>query len=128
MTWDEIRELAAEGHEIGGHSQTHPILPLCCDERLRRETQGCMDRLQAELSPAGHKIRSFAYPNGDTDDRVCAMVRAAGFENAVTCSEGRADPAGDRLRLARIDLQEELLQGLMGEISSPSLAYRLRNR
>lgn len=126
MTWDEIRALADEGHEIGGHSRTHPILPLVDDERLADETAGCMARLREEMGE--RPVRSFAYPNGDTDGRVCAAVKAAGFNNAVTCEEGRADPAGDRLQLRRIDLQEELTEGPLGHVDNPALAFRLRDR
>ncbi len=126
MTWDEIRHLAEEGHEIGGHSRTHPILPRVDDVRLADEVGGCMTRLREEMGT--RPVRSFAYPNGDTDDRVCAAVRAAGFDNAVTCEEGRADPAGDRLRLRRIDLQEELAEGPLGHVDNPALAFRLRDR
>ena len=85
-----------------------------------------MARLQGDIRD--HPLRGFAYPNGDTDDRVCAAVRAAGFDNAVTCEEGRADPHGDRLRLRRIDLQEELTQGPGGHVGNAALAFRLRDR
>ncbi|MEV5243076.1 polysaccharide deacetylase family protein [Streptomyces cinnamoneus] len=85
LSWDQLRELAAAGMEIGGHSHTHPQLDQLTDERLSFEVRHCRDLLTAEL---GHPPVSFAYPYGYSSRRVRGTVRAAGF--GVSLAVGNA--------------------------------------
>jgi peptidoglycan/xylan/chitin deacetylase (PgdA/CDA1 family) len=80
MSWDEIRELDAQGMEIGCHTLTHLILPkLKSDEQLRREIVAARDLIAAHL---GHPVTSLAYPFGQYDERVVQAARDAGFTSA----------------------------------------------
>lgn len=80
MTWDEIRELDAEGMEIGCHTLTHLILPkLKSDDMLRREIVSAKDLIEAHI---GHPVTSLAYPFGQYDERVVGIARDAGFTSA----------------------------------------------
>jgi peptidoglycan/xylan/chitin deacetylase (PgdA/CDA1 family) len=80
MTWDEIRELDAEGMEIGCHTLTHLILPkLRSDDTLRREIVAARNMIEAHI---GHPVTSLAYPFGQYDERVVAIAREAGFTSA----------------------------------------------
>jgi len=80
MSWDEIRELDAQGMEIGCHTLTHLRLPkLTSDEKLRSEIVAARDLIAAHL---GHPVTSFAYPFGQYDERVVQAVRDAGFTSA----------------------------------------------
>ena len=74
VTWDQAREMDANGVEIGSHTLTHPILTNVGDERLRRELSDSKSRLEEVL---GHQVDLFCYPNGDNDERVrCEVARA----------------------------------------------------
>lgn len=78
MTADQVRSLAAAGHEIGGHSVTHPDLTtLPLDEAQR---QICIGR--DILLDLGLDVRSFAYPYGITSADVEAVVAGCGFDSA----------------------------------------------
>jgi peptidoglycan/xylan/chitin deacetylase (PgdA/CDA1 family) len=80
MTWDEIRELDAEGMEIGCHTLTHLILPkLKDDDFLRREIVSAKTMIEARI---GHPVTSLAYPFGQYDERVVTFAREAGFTSA----------------------------------------------
>jgi peptidoglycan/xylan/chitin deacetylase (PgdA/CDA1 family) len=122
MGWDELRELAALGHEIGSHSLSHPILPLCDEARLRDETAGSRQRLAAGL---GAPVDSFCYPNGDHDDRVVAAVAAAGYRYAVTTTWGANQRATSPLRLRRCDIQGATARAASGDLSRARVAWRL---
>lgn len=61
MTWEMIRELAANGHDIGGHTVTHPVLAQCSSEQQREEILENRNRLTAEL---GQAPLAFSYPVG----------------------------------------------------------------
>jgi peptidoglycan/xylan/chitin deacetylase (PgdA/CDA1 family) len=86
MTWANAKELAAAGHEIGGHSLTHANLsaatkpdgtPFTDAEKL---SQVCDDR--ANLVAQGFAATSFAYPEGGNDAAVRALVQSCGYQNA----------------------------------------------
>ncbi|MBR0144427.1 MAG: polysaccharide deacetylase family protein [Clostridia bacterium] len=70
---EKVRSLY-RGHEIAGHTLTHPSLPLLPDEEVRRQVEE--DRL-ALSDLAGYEVVGMAYPGGgqNHDDRVAGIVR-----------------------------------------------------
>ncbi|MEU6393717.1 polysaccharide deacetylase family protein [Streptomyces sp. NPDC046939] len=87
LDWGQVRELAAHGVEIGGHSHTHPPLDQLTSGELRLELARCLDVIGDEL---GAPPVSFAYPYGHSDRRVRQAVRAAGFAQALAVGNGLA--------------------------------------
>lgn len=122
MSWDEVRALHADGHEIGSHSMTHPLLPQCDDATLEVEIAGSKRRIEDALQVP---IHTFCYPNGDTEPRVGRVVERAGYECAVTTAWGRNAPGVDRYALTRFDMHPEHARGVRGELSAPRLAWRM---
>ncbi|QKW26821.1 polysaccharide deacetylase family protein [Streptomyces seoulensis] len=87
LDWDQVRELAAGGVEIGGHSHTHPQLDQLDDDALWTELIRCKEIIAGEL---GAVPFSFAYPYGYSSRRVRARVRAAGYRQALAVGNGPA--------------------------------------
>ncbi|MEV7090027.1 polysaccharide deacetylase family protein [Streptomyces sp. NPDC093085] len=87
LDWDQVREVAAAGLEIGGHSHTHPQLDQLADGPLRGEAGRCREILGREL---GAEPVSFAYPYGYSTRRVRRAVRAAGFAQALAVGNALA--------------------------------------
>jgi peptidoglycan/xylan/chitin deacetylase (PgdA/CDA1 family) len=80
MSWGELRELdGREGIEVESHTVSHPHLPPLSDEVLEEELAASKRRLEEELD---RPCRFLAYPFGDSDERVRAAARAAGYEAA----------------------------------------------
>jgi peptidoglycan/xylan/chitin deacetylase (PgdA/CDA1 family) len=77
MGWDELRELADAGWEIGSHTRSHPYLTAVDDERLGDELRESRLAVEREL---GRPCRSIAYPYGDVDARVVEAAGEAGYE------------------------------------------------
>ena len=75
LTWPQIRSIARAGHEIGGHTSSHPRLTELSADRQRKEI--CDSR--ATLLEAGFEVTSFAYPYGDTSPAVAAVVESCGY-------------------------------------------------
>jgi peptidoglycan/xylan/chitin deacetylase (PgdA/CDA1 family) len=101
MTWDQLREMSANGMTIGAHTVSHPNLPRTQVDEQMREVCGSRDTIAAELrAPVAH----FSYPNGrgasHVNETVRDVVRRAGFRSAVTSLAGPvalgADPWGLR--------------------------------
>jgi peptidoglycan/xylan/chitin deacetylase (PgdA/CDA1 family) len=104
-----LRELAADGVEIGCHTDTHPILSRLHDgEQRDREIAGAKEVIERRL---GFAVKHFCYPNGtpaDIDDAAVASVRKAGFASSVTCSFGLNTLHVDPLRILRVPLDSQL--------------------
>ncbi|WP_175409559.1 polysaccharide deacetylase family protein, partial [Streptomyces sp. TRM64462] len=102
LDWDQVRELAAAGTEIGGHTHTHPQLDQLDDARLRYETVRCREILTEELGTAPV---SFAYPYGYSDRRVRRAVRAAGYTQALAVGNALARRAQGPYALERVTVR-----------------------
>lgn len=97
MTWEELREHAGHGVEIGSHGVTHAHLTRLSDDELRNE----LGESKAEIEDVlGRPCRELAYPYGEHDERVRAAARAAGYERAYGLRERGQDPYA----LRRVDL------------------------
>src|SRR6266571_438713 len=84
LSWDQVREVAAAGIEIGNHSLRHHPLDVLPEPVLDKEIRESSQRLAEEL---GAPARSFAYPHGYHSGRVRAAVARYGHDNA--CEVGR---------------------------------------
>ncbi len=102
MTWDELREVAAAGIELGSHSVNHPNLKKADDETLARELTESRATLEAKL---GISVRALAYPGGRNDERVRAAAAKAGYTMAFRSDGGPITmPPPELLRLRRVPL------------------------
>ncbi|GAA0671064.1 hypothetical protein GCM10010193_24060 [Kitasatospora atroaurantiaca] len=118
LTTPELRELEAGGVVIGNHTLTHPCLDRCDDEQVRTEVLQAHERLTQLL---GHPPTSFAYPNGNTDDRAHRLLARAGYRSGFLYNHRLASPgARHPLRIDRLavstrtspDRLETILSGL----------------
>ena len=111
LDWDEVRDLAASGLDVGGHSVRHAALPLLPIEEIRREIAGCRDAIAERLGrPPSH----FAYPNGLHSPAIRGAVRAAGFETGSTTDDRENVRGGDPYALRRKVLWEGSTLGPLG--------------
>jgi peptidoglycan/xylan/chitin deacetylase (PgdA/CDA1 family) len=98
-SWEQLRELAAGGWEIGSHTRTHPHLTELDDaalaEELGRSRLECEERIGAECM-------TIAYPYGDHDDRVVAATEQAGYLAAACLASGASRGRSTRLRRPRV--------------------------
>ena len=122
MTFEEIAQLAADGHEIGSHGMSHRMLPDCDESALDYEVSESRRRLRERV---GQSIDSFCYPNGDSDARSAAAVAAAGYLRAVTTDWGANGPETDAFRLRRFDMVAQHAADSKGAIAPAIVAFRM---
>jgi peptidoglycan/xylan/chitin deacetylase (PgdA/CDA1 family) len=116
LDWPQVRELAAAGVEIGGHSHTHPQLDQLGDGELRTELTRCTEIVADEL---GTRPVSFAYPYGYSSRRVRQAVRATGYAQALAVGNALAHRRQGPYALRRVTVRrgtgveefERLLEG-----------------
>jgi peptidoglycan/xylan/chitin deacetylase (PgdA/CDA1 family) len=122
MSFAQIKELAAEGHEIGSHSLTHPFMTRCNDAELERELHESRRILQLEL---GRPVVSFCYPDGNCDRRTQLAAERAGYDNAVTTRWGNNRRGAPQYALRRHDMSNKHAFGGDGSFSDALLAWRM---
>jgi peptidoglycan/xylan/chitin deacetylase (PgdA/CDA1 family) len=93
MGWDEVRQLAERGWEIGSHTCTHPHLTTLSDEHLLREMRESLEQCSSHL---GRACRSVAYPYGEVDGRIAAAAEEVGYLAGACLSHSLA-PRGPHL-------------------------------
>jgi peptidoglycan/xylan/chitin deacetylase (PgdA/CDA1 family) len=101
MSWADVRELAAMGFDIGGHTMNHADLGLAGSEQALAEIAGCRDALLAQL---GGPVRNFAYPFGgerNITPGTRQLVADAGFECCLSCHGGVILATDDVFELRR---------------------------
>lgn len=101
LTAAQLRRLAAAGWEIGAHTITHPHLPDLDSQAAYREIEGSRTALARIL---GRPVESFAYPYGDLDSRIKAIVQEAGFKMAFGTRLGLPGSESDLYCLERLTI------------------------
>ena len=85
MTWDEVRELAADPlATIGAHTGAHHSLNRLTDEEIRAEVLDAREELEEQIA---RPVRHFAYPFGGrnaVNRREFEIVRQFGFATMST--------------------------------------------
>lgn len=101
MSPEQIAVLLEEGHVVGAHTVSHPVLSGLPLERCREEIARSIRELEEQFRDA---VRCFAYPFGEVGD--CAgpareILSENGILLAVTTEERPVSPGDDPLMLPR---------------------------
>jgi len=101
LTWDDVREMADLGFEIGSHTVSHPDMGRVSRAEARRELVESRETLQKQL---GRPVRWFAYPfggRGHFQTELLSVVVEAGYEACFSAHGGFVRPDGDPRLLPR---------------------------
>ncbi|MEO7684102.1 MAG: polysaccharide deacetylase family protein [Gemmatimonadaceae bacterium] len=103
MRWEDLRELAALGHEIGAHGFSHVSLRRCTPQQARFEMSRARETLE---QGAGIPVRTFAYPFGEAPDGYRRLCGDTGYESSCSIFSMSARVLGDRFDIRRILVTE----------------------
>ncbi len=87
MSWEQLRELATAGWEVGSHTKNHPRLSKLAEEPIKAELMESRRECEERM---GAPCTSIAYPYSDYDDRAVRAAAEAGYRFAVTVPRGPA--------------------------------------
>ncbi|MCK5875650.1 MAG: polysaccharide deacetylase family protein [Alcanivoracaceae bacterium] len=127
MSWDQLREMAASGMEIGSHSCSHAVLANETRSRIRNELLQSRQRIEDET---GKPCRSLAYPVGGeaaTNPIVIDEARKAGYQHACSYISGiNHRPPADPMQLHRLHVElDQSLYEFTSTLAFPSVfGYR----
>ncbi len=104
MDWDQVRQLTAQGFEVGAHTVNHVDLGVVVGEEASREIRESKRRLEQEV---GADIPFFSYPFGGRqnicDDNL-ERVRREGFRCCLAAYGGTVVPDHDPWYLERMPI------------------------
>jgi peptidoglycan/xylan/chitin deacetylase (PgdA/CDA1 family) len=104
LTWDQAREMEAEGISFGSHTATHAILKAKTREEIHRELKESKRRLQKELS---HPLDWFCFPNGEYDETALEFVKEF-YIAALTVNRGVVGKGDDPFQIRRIGIHNDV--------------------
>jgi peptidoglycan/xylan/chitin deacetylase (PgdA/CDA1 family) len=103
MTWAQIREMAAAGVTIGGHSASHLHMPKASRQRNLDELARAQGRFQEML---GRTPEIFAYPYGESSLKIQNMAKDQGFIAAFGQHSGAFSQDDGMFDLPRFAMNE----------------------
>jgi peptidoglycan/xylan/chitin deacetylase (PgdA/CDA1 family) len=107
MTWEQVREVVANGITCQPHTVSHPILTRVSTAEVYRQIKESREQVEAET---GQEIIAFVYPNGTLHDYDCTtleIVRDLGYSIAFTYLKGpmrSADVRRHPLEISRVHI------------------------
>lgn len=101
MTWQQIQEISAAGHEIGSHSVSHVDLTRLSDEALKTEVLESKKEIEKYIQKP---VLSFCYPSGRHDDRTVEEVKKY-YIFARTTQYGKNFSVENRFQIPALRIQ-----------------------
>ena len=75
-----IRRMINEGHTVGNHTWSHPSLPECSAEEMRRELSDTHDYIKREF---GYDMYVMRPPKGEFSERVLECAKDLGYTTVL---------------------------------------------
>ena len=123
LTWDQLREISANGIECGGHSHTHPQLDTLSPAEASREIVQSKRLLEDHLD---QKVLSFAYPFGYHTANIRRQVQESGCTSACAVKHAMSSETTNRFALARLmiksDTNQDALAALLDDRGTQAIA------
>tara|TARA_E500000331_G_scaffold358558_1_gene426621 strand:- start:10227 stop:11201 length:975 start_codon:yes stop_codon:yes gene_type:complete len=104
MTWEQLRQMHAQGADVGHHTVSHPHMPVASGERLEKEITRANERFQIEL---GYKPELFAYPYGEASAAIIERIKQAGFMAAFGQHSGVIGSSAENFYLPRFSMSDK---------------------
>lgn len=114
MTWNDVRNLADAGIEIGSHGMHHIIMTQLEPRRAEKELSQSKQTIENQLQK---EVQHFAFPNGgqgDFNQTLRKFSQKIGYQSISSCLTGLNRPGrDDRYNISRVGLTGSLPLSLM---------------
>ncbi len=104
LDWDQVREMADTGIEIGSHGCSHRILTRLSSEEAEEEFVGSKAEIERRV---GRVVQHFAFPNGAANGALLTSAATAGYRTACLGEPGAGAGRFGIRALRRLGMHEE---------------------
>ena len=104
LNWDEIRKLKNEGVTIGAHAHLHSHMPKLSNDEIIKEIETSNKIFLKEI---GEVPSLFAYPYGETDNRIIEILKNYKYKIAFGQHSGVINETSNYYYLPRFSLNEK---------------------
>ncbi len=123
ITWDQLKEMKADGFTIGSHTVNHSDLT---SRQAGESEQEHIGRLKAELNDSkkiidqklGQDTFILAYPFGYYDQRSIQMAKETGYELAMSVKRGGNPFFANPLTLRRDQILDKDMQSFVSKLKT----------
>ena len=119
---DEIKEMIANGAEVGSHTKSHCFLDTVPKQVAEKEIVESKKALEALLDTP---VQHFAYPAGRWTPEIREIVKKAAYRSACIVEDDINRIQPDLYALKRLSLSEPLITRKNGKFCLPLLEARL---
>ena len=102
LTWEQVKQMADQGMELGSHSLTHRNLARMDEATLLKEVRGSRQRIE---EATGHRVEAFSYPYGNAGSftpRTEKVLKKSGYSRAYVNQMGADNSTREPFRIRRI--------------------------
>lgn len=85
VTWDQLREMSAQGMSVQSHSHTHPFMSQCTPSEVQAELHQSKEAIERHL---GKAVVAFAVPGGDWNEQCRLAAKECGYRAVCTSRPG----------------------------------------
>jgi len=103
MSWNQIRQLQSEGHQIVSHTNTHKILSFLSDDENRYELLNSRQQIENQIDTP---VTTIVYPYGnirEINDRVISIASECGYKSGYL-NTGKFNSTQKNLSIPRFGL------------------------
>jgi peptidoglycan/xylan/chitin deacetylase (PgdA/CDA1 family) len=116
LTWAQVKEMSDAGMAIEGHGRDHVDLRGRTNDFLVYQILGIQEAI---LYHTGRLPRFFAYPSGQYDASVIAVLKSAGYWGAVTTKAGKEHALGVMFEMPRVRVRgSDTLEGFIDKLEA----------
>jgi peptidoglycan/xylan/chitin deacetylase (PgdA/CDA1 family) len=101
MDWAQVKQLSADGFEVGSHTSTHPVLTAIDVQEAAEEIRTSKEELENRVAAP---VRFFAYPHGQFNSSVRNLVENTGYAAACCTMSGFNNESADYFALRRVEI------------------------
>jgi len=102
LSWDQVKEMSADGMEFEPHTYTHPDLR---EKPVDYVVWQVMAAKEAIEERTGKTVRFLSYPSGMYDQQAVDVLRSAYFWGAVTINQSDKQSSQQPFELNRIRIR-----------------------
>jgi peptidoglycan/xylan/chitin deacetylase (PgdA/CDA1 family) len=105
MTWNQLKEMANNGMEIGSHTKSHMALGECTEKETIEELESSKKTIEDRI---GHEVKFLSFPHGSYNGKTLSIASKLGYRACCSSNWGYFTNFSNILSLERFAIKRNL--------------------